>query len=153
MEPWPPGVVLAADLQGTVISRDMIAAYCATEYRVSADPPFTLRIGQPSFALQDVLCTCHRCSAAFMTAFNPCSEPATDAANAAAQARLVAELQRRECKVLPACGANPAARWAEPSVLALGLSRDEAIRLGREYRQNAIVWCDGEAVPELLLLR
>lgn len=153
MPAWPPGVALAAGLQNTCIAPALVAAYCATEYRVLGNPGFILRIGQASPALQALLREGHCHGAAFITAFNPGSEPADAVANARAHALLLAELQGGRWTVLPACGASPAGGWVEPGVLVPGLSRDDAIRLGRQFRQNAIVWCSEAAIPELVLLR
>jgi hypothetical protein len=41
----------------------------------------------------------------------------------------------------------------EKSFLVLGLDLETAIRLGREFRQNALVWADEDAIPRLILLR
>jgi hypothetical protein len=50
-------------------------------------------------------------------------------------------------------GRDPEGGWlAEPSVLALGISRHEAMVLGRSYEQNAIVFVQKASPPELVLL-
>lgn len=71
-----------------------VQAYLETEYRVYGEPGFTLRVGQAS---ADLLAAHKRqkadCSA-FLTAFNPFSEPCDDAANQARQAALAQELTR-----------------------------------------------------------
>jgi hypothetical protein len=41
----------------------------------------------------------------------------------------------------------------EASVLVLGMSRNEAERVGRAFGQLAIVWSGETAVPELVVLR
>jgi len=41
----------------------------------------------------------------------------------------------------------------EPSLLVFGLPLETAGPLGKKLDQNAIVWCGGDAVPELILLR
>ena len=51
-------------------------------------------------------------------------------------------------------GEDPTSEWSgEPSVCALGLSREKAIAIGRAFNQNSIVWIGSDAVPELVLLR
>ena len=56
--------------------------------------------------------------------------------------------------VLPGIGVAPPGHWpGEPSVLALGISRDTAARLGNEYRQNAIVWIGADRIPVLIFLQ
>ena len=93
-------------------------------------------------------------SAAFVTAWNPQSEPADDAANATAQIALRAALATHGCTALEAFGADVTGRWpGEPSLLAMGLAESDAIALGRRFRQNAILIAGPDAVPRLVLLR
>ena len=55
---------------------------------------------------------------------------------------------------LPGVGQHPTNGWpGEPSVLALGVSRKEAVALGRQFGQNAVVWSGADGVPELILLQ
>ncbi|UUZ55406.1 DUF3293 domain-containing protein [Massilia sp. H-1] len=52
----------------------------------------------------------------------------------------------------PSC--DPKREWpSEPSFLVRGLSLEDASALGRQLRQNAIVWCGADLVPQLILLR
>ena len=60
----------------------------------------------------------------------------------------------------PACPATqrcPAAqrlpRPAEPSLLVLGITLNDAWSIGVEFAQNGFVWCAPDAVPRLVLLR
>jgi hypothetical protein len=36
--------------------------------------------------------------------------------------------------------------------LALGITKEEALWLGKKYEQNAILWCDADFTPQLILL-
>ena len=50
-------------------------------------------------------------------------------------------------------GRDPEGDWpAEPSVLAVGISRHEAEVIGRSYEQNAIVFIERGKAPELVAL-
>jgi hypothetical protein len=50
-------------------------------------------------------------------------------------------------------GRDPDGKWtAEPSVLIMGIERDEAESLGRRLEQNAIVWIEKGKAPELVVL-
>lgn len=131
-----------------------IQAFVETEYRVDSDPPLTLRIGVRSeglFALQNargVACS------AFITACNPASIQVAPAGNDQAQAALKAALQSAAVQFIEGVGQHPHSSWpGEQSVLALGLSRETAEELGRQFGQDAIVWCGRDAVPQLVLLR
>ena len=49
-------------------------------------------------------------------------------------------------------GRSPDRTWREPSLLVAGIAREAARTLGRRYGQNAIVFIDKGAAPELVLL-
>ena len=132
----------------------LLAAYRATRYEVSgATPPFVLCVDEPSAALA----ACHRahgvrCSA-FVTAWNPGSREAAPAANAAAEAALEQCLRARGHPLLAGRGVDPAGRWpAETSVLALGLARDVACDIARQFGQAGLVCAGDDAVPRLVLI-
>lgn len=139
----------------TAISDELVAAYRATEYRVtSSSHPFVLRIGHRSENLVDLFAQTGQTGATFITAENPFSQTATTLENAANQARLYQDLSALGVTILEGSGQGEDPTWpAEASYLAIGLSREQACELGRKYRQNAIVWIDADGVPELLILR
>ncbi len=41
----------------------------------------------------------------------------------------------------------------EASFLILDIDKNTASDIGKQFEQNAIVWCTSDAVPELILLR
>lgn len=89
---------------------------------------------------------------AFITAWNPFSQPLPRTENDAAQARLAADLARISAAVLPGEGVGLAGDWPpEPSLLALGLGRAEATAIARDYRQNAYVWITRGQPAELVI--
>jgi hypothetical protein len=117
------------------------AAYRATTY-AAADGPrqLAIRIGARCAAL-DALLAAHGLDAwAYLTACNPGGRPADPAANAAAQARLEAELAAAGRLFLRGASHADARDWPpEPSVLVLGLTRPEALAIARRYGQEALV--------------
>lgn len=129
-------------------------AYRRTEFRVADRGwDFVLRIDQPSA----VLASCHEAfgvtRSAYLTAWNPRSEPTALENNQSAQLRLEAELMDAGFAYLRGEGVDPAGEWpGEPSVLVLGISADEAERLGRTYGQNAIVVAGRDVVPRLAMV-
>ncbi|QIB67031.1 DUF3293 domain-containing protein [Kineobactrum salinum] len=130
-----------------------LQAYRETHYRVQGDPEIVLRVGQPSAELallyraEGVSCS------AFITACNPASQRLDEAANTSRQRQLEAELAARGLACLPAVGRHPTNQWpAEPSVLVLGLPLEEARLLCCQFGQNALLWADTDAVPQLVLL-
>jgi hypothetical protein len=139
---------------GSVLDPELIAAYRDTEYRVAASPPFILRVGVPSDPLLAAHARSGVTSSAFLTAFNPYSRQLDAESNARRHEELVSMLAGRGFPCLPGVGQHPTNGWpGEPSVLALGVSRKEAVALGRQFGQNAVVWSGADGVPELILLQ
>ena len=144
----------------TEITQALIDAYKGTTYRANAGATWVeLRIGIRS---KDLLKLYERQgpdenithSAAFLTAWNPFSGERSPCENAAANAALEADLKARGLAYFHGEGQGSDPQWApEASFLALGLTRQAAIALGRRYQQNAIVHAGDDAVPRLLLLR
>lgn len=132
----------------------LVAAYRRTEFRVADRGwAFVLCVDEPS----SVLAACHEAfgvtRSAYITAWNPRSEATSREVNEAAQARLEAELASAGLSFLRGEGVDPSGEWSgEPSVLVLGISGDEAQRLGRTFGQNAIVVAGRDALARLVML-
>jgi Protein of unknown function (DUF3293) len=73
-----------------------------------------------------------------MTAHNPSGQLASDTANAAAEARFAAELERREVTWWPAAGGNSSWTHVEPGAAVIGMDEADALALGAEFGQDAI---------------
>jgi len=141
-------------LSDTTIDAATIQAYRETEYRVHGDEPFTLRIGEANPVLAAVHKQHRVDSSAYVTAYNPYSQALDDAANAQRHAELGRELRLRSLVAIEGLGQHPSNRWpGEVSCLILGLTLEAAKVLGARHEQNAIVWSDADAVPQLILLR
>ena len=126
------------------------AAYAAARYRVFADPPFTLRVGEHSAEL-DALLAAHAADTwAFVTACNPGSVLLSAVENAARMEQL------REVftgfVTFPAESSDPAGDWAEPSVLVIGISETEAVEVAKAFGQNAILTGERGGLVELVWL-
>jgi hypothetical protein len=137
-----------------VIDPATLLAYRQTEYRVLGEVPAVLRVGVhcPQLAMLHQLHQTH-CSA-FVTACNPLGVLADEALNAQRQEALRAQIKVQRHVAIAGLGQHPAGGWPpEPSYLVLDISRDAAQRLGNQFEQNAILWADGDAIPELILLR
>ena len=136
------------------VAPTLIAAYRATDYCVNGvSPPFLMRVDEAN----PDLAACHRARAvdcsAFLTAWNPGSRTMPDEDNELAQARLRSTLEQRGLAFLEGLGVDPTGQWAgEESYLVLGIGREAACELGREFRQHGIVWSGADAVPHLLML-
>ncbi|MCV2893721.1 DUF3293 domain-containing protein [Lentibacter sp. XHP0401] len=130
----------------------IIQAYRATDYQVHAAKPFTLRIGEFCAACDALMDAYKVATAAYLTAWNPFSQPLTDLENARAQEVLGAKLAAESIVVLSGEGVGRIGHWPpEPSLFALGISRDKAVSLAQKYQQNAFVWIERGKVAELVL--
>ena len=140
--------------QDSVIAQSSIQAYLQTDYHVHGATPLTLNIGVANAGLAALHKTHSVESSAYVTACNPFSQALDNSANDTRQAVLARELQQHGLTYINGIGQHPTNGWTgEQSFLVLGLSREDAKMLGARYKQNAIVWCGPDAVPELVLLR
>lgn len=138
----------------SIVSSQQLAAFHATEYHVDIPyKSFVLRIGEHSSALKDLHKEYGVTSSAYLTAWNPLGTIASPDQNAANQAELERDLAHLGLITLPGEGKDPSSGWAEQSLLALGLSREQAFMLGNKYQQLAILFSEADAVPRLVLLR
>jgi len=79
---------------------------------------------------------------ALITAYNPFGEQVLPSINQSNQEQLLTEIESR-WNHLPAEGYDPSGQWtAEPSLLVIGISLDDALGLGRKYEQHAILYVD-----------
>lgn len=137
------------------IPQDLIHTYRTAIYRVDAPKgvvTFYIDKASPELA------ALHRewgvQSSAFITAYHPYSVPESGEANEKAQQALLAELHARGYRWLEGAGEDAKGDWpAEPSVLVMGVSEEEATALAGQFRQNAYVFCGSDAVPRLVLTR
>jgi hypothetical protein len=149
-----PGIQGDFQLPHSTLNPDTVRGYAETEYHVSALSPFILKVGHQSPELQAAYAEMEADTAFFITACNPFSEILPNAENLELQKNLATELAARKLKFLNAVGKHPESDWpGEAGYLVFGLSQDEANAMGAQWRQNAIVYCDSNAVPELVLLR
>lgn len=138
----------------SVIDAGLIQAFRETHYQVHGGETFTLRLDEPSAALDAAHKRFRTDCSAYITACNPFSEDVGAASNARRHADLGLELARRSLAHIEGIGQHPSNQWpGEASYLVFGLKLEAAKTLGRVLRQSAIVWSDADAVPRLILLR
>jgi len=138
----------------SVIDPCTIQAYLETDYCVHGDAPMTLKVSIASPALADLHKTSRATASTFITAANPFSQAFDPATNIQRQSALARELKSRGLTCIEGIGQHPSNEWPrEPSFLVLNLSLEAAKVLGVQHEQNAIIWCDPDAVPQLILLR
>lgn len=121
---------------------ELLKAYQETAY--FADLPsgrVEIRIGEPCPELNDLLVEHEAGSWVFVTACNPMSRKLKSAENRKRLEGLGKVLEERGITHFPGEGLGDAGVWpCEPSFLALGLNLEEAIVMGREQGQYAVVF-------------
>jgi hypothetical protein len=124
------------------------AAYRATSFTVDGpDGRFAVRVGRPSAEVDQLLEAAKAATWAYVTAYNPGSERAPDAVNAARQRELESVIAECEYPSYRGEGVGDDRAWPpESSLLVLGIGEAEAVRLAERFGQAAIVFGErGEA--------
>ena len=129
----------------------LIAAYKNTRYHVF-NTGITICIDETNLLLDKLLSKQDAISWAYITAYNPFSKTYTNEANDSRHRLLlqsVAGFSSFEGE-----GKGKDESWPpEKSLLILGISNEQAIAIGNEYEQNAIVYGEVGKAAQLLLLR
>ncbi|WP_342315263.1 DUF3293 domain-containing protein [Lysobacter sp. FW306-1B-D06B] len=134
-----------------VDAAELATAYAAAEYVVVLDgDSLPLRVGEPALDLEAYA---PAPSYAFITAWNPASQPRSDTANEAADALLVAQLDGLRVIRHAAWAQDLTGEWREPGWLVVGLDDDTLLRLALEFGQAAVLhWRAGEPVRLRMLM-
>lgn len=132
----------------------LLAAYRAAHYQVrDGAGSFTLKVGRRSAELASLMTASGYECVAFITACNPYSQPLDVQQNRFLQLQLEQELRRQGYELLPGVGFDPTGEWpGEESLLVLGMELSHARQTGQRYRQNALIWADTDAIPQLITL-
>jgi hypothetical protein len=127
-------------------------AYRATSYIVEAPgAPIALRVDEPSAELDELLGRFDARSWAFITAYNPYSEKRSADENQRRHRHLVERVTERGLTSFPTQGVDDDGTWpTERGLFIVDMSRDDALALGRELEQNAILVGARGGAPELL---
>ena len=122
-------------------SNNLWRAYEQTQFYVrECKPELCIRIGSHHERLDEMLHD-HQCDAwSYITASNPASELLNDDENISRNRELESLLHTQGCLFYRGEGVGGDPDWpAEASFLILGISREDAMNLGRQFGQNAIV--------------
>ena len=100
-----------------------------------------LRVGRASPELDALLAACEVRTWAYVTGFNPGSIALSPEENEQRHQCLAYEVEHRGYTSFPGEGIGDDGQWPpERSLLILGIGRDDAIGLGREFEQRAVVY-------------
>ena len=89
-------------------------------------------------------------SAVFITAWNPYSKYKTPKENQKKQDSLIRLLNKKKIQIIFGQGRSPDLKCFEDSILALGVSKEDAIKFGKKFKQNAVVLYERKNKAELL---
>jgi hypothetical protein len=138
----------------TAISNELLESYKLAHYHVDKSPSFILKIGHYSPEIHHIYKTCSKKKVAFITAFNPASIELSNQENKERNQQLEEKIQALHLYYLHGEGkCSESERSGEQSFLVFEIDQKEAIRLGKEFGQNAIVWIPENSTPKLLLLK
>ena len=126
--------------------------YQNAKYGVLSSPSIEFSISQRSIHLDQLLTQYQQSTAGFITACNPWGKGLGKDMNHAKMAQLEKDLIKTKLPYLNAFGTNSEGTWKEESFLIIGIDKQDASQLGRQYEQNAIIWVVKEQVPELIWL-
>jgi hypothetical protein len=135
----------------SILAKELVDAYLSTSF-VVFNPAINIKIGEINSELNRLLNEDGVTEWVFITSVNPYSESLSDLKNL----ELYNELKEavKEYKFYEGHGIGDDPQWQpEISLLVVGITREEAIRLGNVYRQNAIVFGKIDNPAELVLLR
>jgi len=135
------------------IDQRLIEAYKATTYEVKR-LGIALQIGQRNRHLEEFLIDNNEFSFAFVSAYNPYSQPLSEMENKARHQQFTIWLKSKSFRYATGYGVPQNSSWhPEKSVLILGISKKKAVELGNELEQNAVIFGILGKAPELVLLR
>ena len=138
----------------SLLSLELIDAYRETHFHVQMENNFILKIDHQSTELLTWHAKFQVNSSAFITAHNPFGKRLTAEENAIKNRQLKTLIEAKYDHVVDGFGQDPLGEWpGEDSFLIYGISLEEARSVGNLYEQNAIVWSDKDAIPQLVLLR
>ena len=137
-----------------MITPPLLESYKSANYHVDGSPSFVLKIGMHSPELESIYKTSHKHTAAFITAFNPYSQELSNKENRDRNHKLEELIQSLDFDYIHGEGKCGDGDWdGEMSFLIFGINENQASEIGKEFEQNAIVWCDKDAIPQLVLLK
>ena len=117
---------------------ELLKAYTETTYNVF-EQNISIKIGEENSVLNDLLLKFNCVVWAYLTACNPHSELELDEFNEKKNNQLKDDL--KQYVVFDGEAVGPDLAWKpERSFLVLGINKEEAIKLGKSYKQHAIVF-------------
>jgi hypothetical protein len=129
---------------------NLIQAYKNTKYKVF-NPNLIIEIGVMNYDLNELIGKNNASEWAYITAFNPYSKALSEIENNDRHLQL--QEVTKSFLTYEGHGVGTDSSWEpELSLLVIGISKAEAILIGKKFEQNAIVYGKIDSTPELLIL-
>ena len=135
----------------TKISAALIKEYKASDFIFYPENGIdVIKVGKKNKYLDKILKEQKIKSAVFITAWNPFSKNLTPKQNKKNQDSLIRFLIKKKIQIIYGQGRSPDLKCFEDSILALGVSKEDAIKFGKKFKQNAVVLYERKNKAELL---
>jgi hypothetical protein len=133
--------------------QSLIEAYKRTDYSALIEnKTYILKIDEPNLDWIYFLKEKDQSFYFYITAWNPYSNLVSQDENRRANLELKSKLESLRLLVFDGVGKSWDSDWYEDSFCTIGGNKDLAIQLGKDYRQNAIVYGSLTENPTLLFL-
>jgi hypothetical protein len=135
-----------------LIQEELLQAYISTSYKSKEHDNIVLRVGQFNPNLKILFQQYSVNSCVFITAWNPFSSLQTIEENKNLNGKLLTYLKRKKFIFFEGIGEGDDEKWpGEESYLILDVDKSQALSLGQNFNQNAIIWTGASAIPELVI--
>lgn len=150
----PVAVITCLEDSPPSFDRLLLGAYVRTIYQVAEPPGFSFQIGVEMPVVAENWLGRAGCRYwAFVTAWNPFSQPLPLAENRERNRQLAGDLAQAGWRRYSGLGIGPDKNWLpEESFWVLNMPPEQAIRLGKKFDQNALVWWEAGKPVALWLL-
>ncbi len=146
----PVAVIRTLEDSPEWLDQRLVEAYLRTSYAIMLTDFPPIRVGEVNPVVEKWLDEQNCTTYAFITAWNPGSVLLSYDENMDRLDQLDDELKEICPRVYWGTGFGDSGEWeGEVSCWALDISAEDAVRLGRKYGQNAIVWWEKGGLPEL----
>ena len=136
-----------------MLTTELIKAYLNANYFILEKEQFKFQIGAYSKDFENLFKQYNVNTGSFISAYNPRSQPTIQIQNKDKHRRFKNRLLKDSLRFLEAVSTDPLGNWPpEYGFLVLGINKNKAIQFGISLCQNAIVYIDFKAVPELILV-
>tara|TARA_A100001011_G_C14258411_1_gene821179 strand:+ start:381 stop:794 length:414 start_codon:yes stop_codon:yes gene_type:complete len=136
-----------------LLTTELIKAYLNANYFILEKEQFKFQIGAYSKDFENLFKQYNVNTGSFISAYNPRSQPTIQIQNKDKHRRFKNRLLKDSLRFLEAVSTDPLGNWPpEYGFLVLGVNKNKAIQFGISLCQNAIVYIDFKAVPELILV-